>query len=146
MYIGDELSTVLDRYFGKTYLLFETTGTVVQKKYGASYASVRNVIVTSPGVTIDRETSYILAYRQNSTMVVKGKVGIQVYINGNLYYEKYLVIGNGDNPDGGIYHINDGNAWVWKKSDGTSVISSATTLSTYDTVIPPIGSVIEKYY
>jgi len=86
-------------------------------------------------------------YYKNPGGFVNGKVGIRVYRNGTLYYEKYRVIstliGN-YNPGVVTLVAGDSPSNPWKiinKNSGNVIIDHATPLSTgsiVKTVIAPI--------
>jgi len=160
MYYGVELSSTTTRTIGNRYLSFESSGALVYKKYAISPAYENRIeVVRAPtGVTIDPAKTYIKAFRQapniNQSGVVtqNGKVGIQVYINEKLYYEKYMVIDV--RLDGSIY-INDSDPWVWKTSGNATKITNSTPVSPgYDiaagssisTGIIPVNTVVQRYY
>jgi len=161
MYYGGELSTTTTRTIGNRYLSFESSGALVYKKY-ANFPSQesRIEVVTAPtGVTIDPGTTYIKAFKQspliNLSGVVNqiGKVGIQVYINGQLYYEKYM--GTRYAFDGGIY-IDNSDPWFWRTTGNIILISSSDTVSAgYDipagssispSINVPANTVVQRYY
>ena len=136
---------------GKRYLEFESSGAVVYKKYGSSLAADRTVVVNAPvGKTIQPASTFILAVsvdpRNNAYgAFVPGKVGIQVYINGVLYYEKYLATGftgtTYAHPDGSIYS-DDTTPWFWKTTGNVVKVASDTSVSGSG----PAGSVVQAYY
>ena len=147
MFYGTELSSVTTRQNGKKYLSFDTSGAVVQKTYGSSAAPV--VIVNAPpaGTTINPATTYIFALNQDSYTnafggIIRGKIGIRVYINATLFYEKYLVTNPSLNSDGAIYS-DDTTPWFWKTSGN---IIKVTSNSDVTAGTPPAGSFVQNYY
>ena len=162
MYYGVELSSTTTRTIGNRYLSFESSGALVYKKYAIApvYENRIEVVRAPTGVTIDPATTYIKALREvplinNSGVINKtGKSGIQVYINGKLYYEKYLA--TSASYDGGIY-IDDSDPWFWKTSGNMKLSkssASATVSPGYDiaagssisTGIIPVNTVVQRYY
>jgi hypothetical protein len=131
MYYGTQLSSVTTKLAGKKYLSFDTTGAVVQKTYGSSAAPV--VIVTSPpaGTTINPATTYILSFigslMTNTAGVTRGKIGIQVWINGTLYYEKYKYTSTTDHPTSGYIYSDDTYPWALSTNQSATYITSSST-------------------
>ena len=161
MYYGVELSSTTTRTIGNRYLSFESSGALVYKKYATfpAYEYRVEVVPAPTGVTINPGTTYIKAFRQapninlSGYVTQTGKVGIQVYINGNLYYEKYMVIGIAF--DGSIYS-NDTYPWFWRTTGNINLIESSDTVSSgFDiaagssistSITIPVNTVVQRYY
>jgi hypothetical protein len=155
MLYGTQLSNFTGKPVMGTFLSFNSSGAVVKKIYGSTSTAVTIISgPTTPPSTINPTTTYILAlrqvpqYNQAGLLTTPGKLGIQVYINGTLKYEKYVrTKRSGDTSPansskivdvatGGIY--NDANyAWSYRtgNKDSTVLISNLT---------PVAGSVIEN--
>jgi len=157
MLYGTQLSDVVGKTNNATFLSFNSSGAVVKKIYGSTSTAVTIISgPTTPPSTIDPTTTYILAlrqapqYNQAGVLNTPGKLGIQVYINGKLKYEKYILTKRSgdtspvnsskiaDVSTGGIY--NDAtNAWSYRASKTSTVLISNSTS-------PVAGSVIETIY
>ena len=118
------------------------------KKYGSSLAADTTVVVNAPvGKTIQPASTFIQAVSVNPRTnaygaFVPGKVGIQVYINSVLYYEKYLATDftTYAHPDGSIYS-DDTTPWFWKTSGNVVKVASNTGVSGAGSA----GSIIQDY-
>jgi hypothetical protein len=150
----------LDSVDGKNYLGFNSSGQVV---FGAYDDVTQPVVVIGDNTEIKPQTLNVpISPKGNGTYIdiirsdyykntavgwINGKVGIRVYRNDKLYYEKYRVIstliGN-YNPGVVTLVAGDSPSNPWKlinKNSGDVIIDHATPLSTgsiVKTVIAPI--------
>ena len=137
MYYGTHLSSVTTKQTGKKYLSFDSSGAVVQKTYGSSTAPI--IIIQKPIYAVtDTANTYVLSFISplftNAINLTRGKIGIQVWINGTLHYEKYQYTDVSNHPTSGYIYSNDTYPWaLFTNQSPTDVTSSST-------------GVVENYY